>query len=281
MTARADLRYHARVTEPRIVFGLVVPPPGSDLPARVERFTKLIGEHAGVEVVRFDAASYEALATEVREGRVDVAWLPPIVFVRLADAVTPIGSILRGGKSAYEAALVVKSDSRIRTIEGLRGTRAGWVDPWSAAGFVLPRVKLALLGVDPRTVFRTETFHGSHRAAIQALVEGACDVAGTFARSDEKGAVTAGAWSEVEGAEVRVLATFGAIPPDVIGVRKDYPEEARVKILEVLRAACTEESTRTIVREIFGGDELSEGLVSGYDALKSALEMATSRGLFD
>ena len=44
---------------------------------------------------------------------------------------------------------------------------------WSAAGFVLPRVKLALLGVDPRTVFRTEKFHGSHRAALQALVDGA------------------------------------------------------------------------------------------------------------
>ena len=77
------------------------------------------------------------------------------MFVRLADAVTPIGSILRDGKSAYEAALVVRADSNVRTIDSLRGTRAGWVDPWSAAGFVLPRVKLALLGIDPRNVFRT------------------------------------------------------------------------------------------------------------------------------
>ena len=269
------------VAGPRVVFGLVVPSAGSDLPTRVEGLTKMIGEHAGVEVERLDAPSYEALAKEVREGRVDIAWLPPIVFVRLADAVVPVGSILRGGKSAYEAALVVRSDSRIRSIDNLRGTRAGWVDPWSAAGFVLPRVKLALLGVDPRSVFRTETFHGSHRAAMKALAEGACDVAGTYARADEDGKVIAGAWSEIEGAEVRVLATFGAIPPDVIGVRKDYPEAARVKFLEALRAACSEESTRKILREIFNGDELEEGLVPGYDALRSALDMATARGLFD
>jgi len=269
------------VTVPRIVFGLVVNTPGSDLPARVDRLTKILGEQLGLEVSRFDAPSYEALAMEVREGRVDVAWLPPIVFVRLADAVTPIGSIMRDGKSAYEAALVVRSDSRIRTIEGLRGTRAGWVDPWSAAGFVLPRVKLALLGVDPRSVFRTETFYGSHRAVMTALAEGACDVAGTYAQADADGKVTAGSWSEVEGAEVRVLATFGAIPPDVIGVRKDYPEAARTKILEALRAACSEESTRAILREIFNGDELREGLVAGYESLRSALDMATARGLFD
>jgi phosphate/phosphite/phosphonate ABC transporter binding protein len=271
----------AEVTGARIVFGLVVNTPGSDLPARVDRLTKMIGAHVGLEVARFEAPTYEALATEVREGRVDVAWLPPIVFVRLADAVTPLGSIVRGGKTAYEAALVVRADSRIRTIDGLRGSRAGWVDPWSAAGFVLPRVKLALLGVDPRSVFRTETFHGSHRAAMKALAEGACDVAGTYAQSDEAGNVLAGAWSEVEGAEVRVLATFGAIPPDVIAVRAELPPESREKVLEALRAACAEESTRKVLREIFNGDELREGLAPGYESLKSALDMATARGLFD
>jgi phosphate/phosphite/phosphonate ABC transporter binding protein len=280
------------VTAPRIVFGLVGPSPGkkgagesrpppNELPARVDDLTKVLGAHAGVEMDRYDAAGYEALATEVREGRIDVAWLPPIVYVRLADVVTPIGSILRGGQSAYEAALVVKSDSRIKTIDGLRGVRAGWVDPWSAAGFVMPRVKLALLGVDPRTVFRTETFHGSHRAAMQALADGACDVAGTYSRSDEQGKVISGAWSEIEGAEVRVLASFGAIPPDVIAVRKSFPDADRIKILEALRAACTGESTRPVVRQVFNGDELQEGLASGYDALKSALDLATARGLFD
>jgi ABC-type phosphate/phosphonate transport system substrate-binding protein len=210
-----------------------------------------------------------------------VAWLPPIVFVRLADAVTPIGSIVRDGKSAYEAALVVRADSKIRTIDALRGTRAGWVDPWSAAGFVLPRVKLALLGIDPRTAFRSERFYGSHRAAMTALADGACDVAGTYAQSDAEGNVNAGAWSEIEGAEVRVLATFGAIPPDVIGVRKGYPEEARERVLVALRAACAAESSRAVLREIFNGDQLHEGLVSGYESLKSALDMATARGLFD
>jgi phosphate/phosphite/phosphonate ABC transporter binding protein len=269
------------VTARRIVFGLVVPSPGGELPAHVDGLAKMLGAHAGLDLARYDAASYEALATEVREGRVDIAWLPPIVYVRLADVVTPIGSILRGGQSAYEAALVVKSDSRIKTIDALRGTRAGWVDPWSAAGFVLPRVKLALLGVDPRTVFRTETFHGSHRAAMQALADGACDVAGTYARSDEKGKVLSGAWSEIEGAEVRVLATFGAIPPDVIAVRTGFPEDDRTKILEALRAATADDATRAILRQVFTGDELQEGLASGYDALKSALEMATARGLFD
>jgi phosphate/phosphite/phosphonate ABC transporter binding protein len=262
----------------RIVFGLVVPSAGSGIGERVDQLAKSLTERAGILFERRDAASYEALAADVRDGRTDVAWLPPIVFVRLGDIVTPLGSILRGPGASYEAALIVRSDSRIQTIDSLRGSRAGWVDRWSAAGFVLPRVKLALLGIDPRTLFRTETFHGSHRSMIKALLAGACDVVGTYARADENGNVTSGAWSEIEGADVRVLATFGAIPPDVIAVRTAVAGRVQDKALAALKGLCAEEAP--LVHQIFGGDELGEGPAPGYDSLKKALDMASARGIF-
>jgi phosphate/phosphite/phosphonate ABC transporter binding protein len=240
-----------------------------------------MSEHIGIPIERRDAASYEALATDVREARIDLAWLPPIVYLRLGEAVTPLGSILRGGTAAYESALVVRADSKVKTIDALRGTRAGWVDPWSAAGFVLPRVNLALLGVDPRTLFRTETFHGSHRSAIQALLDGACDVAGTHARADASGNVTTGAWSEIEGADVRVLATFGAIPPDVLAVRTAVADAIQAKVSAAVKDACADAERRVLIRDVFGGDDLAEGLAPGYDALQKALDMATARGMFD
>jgi phosphate/phosphite/phosphonate ABC transporter binding protein len=262
----------------RIVFGLVVPSAGSGVSERVDQLAKSIAERVGLPIQRRDAASYEALAEDVREGRADIAWLPPIVFVRLGDVVRPLGSILRGHAAAYEAALIVRANSKIHTIDALRGTRAGWVDRWSASGFVLPRVKLALLGVDPRTLFRTETFHGSHRSVIKALIEGACDVAGTYARADHAGDVTAGAWSEIDNADVRVLATFGAIPPDVLAVRTAVADRIGAMALAAFQSICAEEAA--LVRDVFGGDELSEGLAPGYESLKKALEMAQLRGIF-
>jgi phosphate/phosphite/phosphonate ABC transporter binding protein len=269
---------------PRIVFGLVVPSAGSGKGERVDELAAWMSERAGVSIERRDAASYEALANDVREGRIDVGWLPPIVFVRLGDVVKPLGSILRGREGerpGYEAALVVHKDSKIRTIDALRGSRAGWVDRWSAAGFVLPRVKLALLGVDPRTLFRTETFHGSHRSAIKALLAGACDVAGTFASADKTGNVTSGSWSEIEGAEVRVLATFGAIPPDVFAVRSVVADRVGDKVFSALKAAAADETMKPKLTEAFGGSDIVEGLAPGYDSLKKALEMAAARGIFD
>ncbi len=265
----------------RIVFGLVVPSAESGLGERIDQIAQRMTEHIGTPIERRDAASYVALAEDVREGRVDIAWLPPIVFVRLGGAVTPLGSILRDGSASYEAALIVRADSKMHSIDALRGTRAGWVDPWSAAGFVLPRMKLALSGIDPRTLFRTETFHGSHRGATQALLDGACDVAGTYARADQDGEVTKGAWSEIEDAEVRVLATFGAIPPDVLVVRTELAGELHDPAVAALKHVCAQDDSRPWIRTVFGGEDLTEGLAPGYDALQKALEMATSRGIFD
>lgn len=258
-----------------------MPTAAESVAPRVDALAAWMSEKSGLAVERKDAANYEALAMAVRSNEVDVAWLPPIVFVRLAEAVTALGSILRNGRTSYDSALVVREASKIKTVDGLRGARAGWVDPWSAAGFVLPRVKLAILGVDPRAIFRAERFFGSHRAAIQALMDGACDVVGTYARSGDDGEITTGSWSEVEGAKVRVLASMGAIPPDVIAVRRNILPATHEKLLEALRAAAADPQAKKMLKDIFGGDELSEDAATGYDSLRSAMEMAMARGLFD
>lgn len=263
----------------RVVFGVIAQVTEGELSERVEKLVRWMSDRVGLPVERRSVLTYEALAEEVRAGTIDVAWLPPIVFVRLAEAVQPLGSIVRAGKATYESALVMRADSKIDSLKALIGVRAGWIDPWSAAGFVLPRMNLALRGIDPRRCFRTETFHGSHRAAIEALAAGACDVVGTYARADEAG-VVAGGWSEITS-DVRVLATFGAIPPDVIGVRSGLDDELRDKLRDAFRYACASEEMRPLVREIFGGDELREGLVPGYDELKASLATASSRGIFD
>jgi ABC-type phosphate/phosphonate transport system substrate-binding protein len=110
------------------------------------------------------------------------------------------------------------------------------------------------------------------------LGDGSCDVVGTYARADDDGKVSEGAWTEMR-LDVRVLMTFGEIPPDVIATRKGVDHDACEKLRDGLAAACKEE--RSLVEAVFNGSNLEEGLATSYDALKTALEIATARGLFD
>jgi phosphate/phosphite/phosphonate ABC transporter binding protein len=278
-------RGEPRTSLQRIVFGLVVPSAGSDVERHVDAFLGALSRQIAIPVVRRDAASYEALAADVRDGRADAAWLPPIVFVTLGDVVRGIGSVLRGTHATYDAALVVRADSTITALDGLRGTRVAWVDRWSAAGYVLPRLHLAMHGLDPRRIFRSETFHGSHRSAIAAVLDGDADVAGTYAHVSA-GRAVAGGWNELEPEQgaprlrgdgtgrmgVRVLATSGAIPPDVLAVRAAVADKLQDILFDGVTAICS--GAPALPRAIFGGSEITSGLAPGYDALRHALAIA-------
>lgn len=265
-----------------LVFGLVETSAGGDGSAAFGELAAWLREHDGVSIERKCCTSYRALAESVRAGESDIAWLPPVAYAWLAEAVTPLGCILRGNATTYSAALVALEDSKLHLLTDVVGARAGWVDPWSAAGYVVPRIELARAGRDLSAMFKTEKFYGSHREALLALSRGECDVVGTYARGAEgEEQAKDGAWSELEGVRVRVLATFTSIPSDVIAVRRNLAPKGYERALGALRHACTDAAARPLVRAVFGGDELHEGIDPGHAALRQAFESATAKGLFD
>ena len=266
----------------RLVFGLVAAAGDGAAATRFEELAAWMKAHAALDLERRTAPTYYDLAMSVRQSESDVAWLPPVSYAWLAEAVTPLGSIVRDGRTSYSSALVVPAGSAFRTLHDLQGARAAWVDPWSAAGYVVPRLELAAAGIDPRAMFRAETFHGSHREVLAALGRGECDVAGTYARTRYDGDATVeGAWSELPDLDVRVLTIFGSIPPDVLVVRRSLAPAPYERALAAFRAACADEGARPLVRALFGGDELREGIEPGHATLRFAYEGAVANGLFD
>jgi phosphonate transport system substrate-binding protein len=248
-------------------------------------FVTWLGERAKVELDTKFVDSYDALARMLRQEEVHVAWLPPVVFVVLHEAkiVDPLVGNHRAGQAAFHCALVVHADSRIHTLDGLRGTRAAWIDPFSASGYVMPRIQLAALGVDPRTVFAEQRFLGSHDAAINAVLDNEADVAGTFARVDGAGIVTSGGWSQLPRARsmVRVLATFGHIPADVIAVHRHVASDLRERLTVAFVAASFDAQASALVRRLFGVEEFRRDDTQSYASLRRAVIEAHAKGLLE
>lgn len=259
----------------RLTFGLVEPPKKegeqNDAAAAFDDLAKWLREHAELDLERKAWPTYRVLAESVREGKSDLAWLPPVVYAWLAEGVTPLGCVARGDSAGYAAALVVLESSKIAELSDLKGTRAGWIDPLSAAGYVVPRIELMRKKIDPRRTFATETFYGTHRDALLALRSGGCDLVATFE----------GAWSLVDGLEVRVITTFESIPNDVLAARRNLPLAEYELAVEAFRKAADADDVRPLLKGVFGGDRLREGIEPGHDKLRTDFESATANGLFD
>jgi phosphate/phosphite/phosphonate ABC transporter binding protein len=260
----------------------VVSPQATDTVARVEALASWMKANAGLNLNARAAVSYKDLVTSVREGSSDLAWLPPVPYAWLAEAVTPIGSIVRDGDTTYSAALVVRDGSPLKKLSDLAGVRAGWVDPWSAAGYVVPRLELARAKIEPQSAFSSETFYGSHRAALIALGKSECDVVGTYARTPKDGGpATEGAWTEIDDLHVHVLATFRSIPSDIVAARRNLGPVEFEAAQRAFKSAFADEEGRKLAQALFGGSDLHEGVDRGHDKLRRAYESAIANGLFD
>ena len=269
----------------RCAFGLATVQSVETARQPLSAFVTWVGARAEIAISTKAIASYATLARRVREGAIDVAWLPPVLYVALErdGIVTPLASNHRAGQSAFHGVLLVRTTAPLHTLDGLRGLKVAWVDPYSASGYVMPRIQLALLGIDPRKAFVEEVFTGSHDAAVRAVVEGTADVAATFARVDGAGNVTAGSWSQVPEARsrVRVLWTFGAIPSDVIAARASYPAGLGERIAEAFVASTNDRAIAPVARRLFGVEEFRRGHMQSYASLRRAIEKASASSLID
>jgi phosphonate transport system substrate-binding protein len=191
--------------------------------------------------------------------------------------------------------VIVLRGSRFGEVSELAGARPAWVDTDSASGYVLPRLRLAEAGLDPRTAFGEARFCGSHEAVVRALVAGKADFGATYAGLDDQGNTTRGPWRDVTDekgrpAEIRVLAKAGVIPGDATAARVGLPPPLQERIREALSALPRERESRSLVRRLFGVDafrpwdsvgEGGGGVKQRYDDLRQLTEDALRRGIIE
>jgi phosphonate transport system substrate-binding protein len=215
--------------------------------------------------------TFEALRQEIVADRIELAWCPPIsaVQLELAGKVSIAVGVFREGGSSYSSAIFVAASSPCMRIEDLRGKRLAWVDPESAAGYRLPKLRLASLGLDD-DAFASETFEGAHESVVHAVMEGRADAGATHVSfAPVRGNIESAGWLRAGYAmhDVRILATAGPIPPDVIVVSQRVPEAMHESIVEALVSL----ERRDDVLDLFAGSGFVLVGRYQYDGLRELL----------
>ena len=199
----------------RLTFGLVPPPSFVGFEPRLNALLRWVGERAEVALVRRHVGSYDDLVSALREGTIDVAWLPPIPFARLeADVVRPLVCGARRRRRVRRRALGAREDSAIVALPDVRGKRVGWVNPLSTTGYVVPRIRLAVRFPQGTKKSSPPNILGSHAAVVRAVLDGVVDVGASYGGFSERGELVRGAFQDFGGRseDLRVVEAFGAIP---------------------------------------------------------------------
>jgi phosphonate transport system substrate-binding protein len=268
-----------------LCFGYVAPHVQTAARLQMAEFWIDVGAEATLEIMVSEAKSYEELTRSLIAGEVDLAWLPPIPLIALErrKSAVPLVSHHRNGRSTFHSIVAVAKDSPITKVEELKGRRAAWIDPFSASGYVLPRIELFALGIDPRTAFFGEKFYHSHEVAIRAVLQKRADFVATWGGLDAAGKVLRAPWNEMDLEEdaLRVVATLGTIPGDTIAARQNLPFPAREKIRTALIRLSGDARQHSRIGHLFGVDEFRPWSTVGYEELRKATTKASESGLLE
>lgn len=264
-----------------LVFALTWQRTTEPIGPRMAALTRWLGARLECNVIPRCALSYEELVPMFDSGHVDIAWLPPIVHWHL-DRAKLARSLLvneRAGHARFSTVLIGRKGSEHGTVETLQGARAAWVDPWSASGYVLPRVALAERGIDPRTTFLEERFFGSRDAALRAVADGRFDVTGTFAYFEGETMVRCG-WDEIPDAEAAfdVLLRANDIPSDCIATARSMSDATRERVAAAFEAALTDPNAAELLRGTLHVESFRRGEPKDAD-LSASLTRARETGL--
>lgn len=243
---------------------------------------ELLSQATGQVFYPHHALSYGELAAGLERGDLGMAWAPPITAIDLLERaqatllVTPV----RKGSTLYHSALVVRPGGP-KSLEELRGKRAGWVDRDSAAGYIVPRLHLASKGLDPDGFFAQDLFLGSHVAVIEAVLSGRIDVGATFAKIEPgTGRILHAAWTTPDGkarSPVEVLMTIGPIPSDVIVASNRLPQDVRQRIFRWFIEPGSARASH-LLQELIRADSCRAPTPSHYEPLRRMISSAGARG---
>ncbi len=160
----------------------------ADRLGRYDAYRKLLETTFAVPVKLFPAADYAGVIQAFGAKQIELAsmgssgyagaWLDTDGNVEpLVVAIESDGSI------SYRSVMVVRADSGITDLAGMRGRSLAWADPNSTSGYLIPRSELKKAGVDPEQgkYFGKTGFGGGHEQAVVAVLQKQYDGAVTWA----------------------------------------------------------------------------------------------------
>jgi phosphonate transport system substrate-binding protein len=193
---------------------------------------KITEQLTGLNIETIKVTDYNAAVEAMRAGRAHIAWYGGKTYVKaaeIANAEAFAAGIRPGEKDAgYFTYFVVKSDSKIKTFNDIKGKTLSLNTIGSTSGDLIPQVELNKinLSIKNKNDFKNVFYAGSHDACLLSVLNNQADVCGMSSRNFEARLED----GTIKFEDVRVIHKSDRVPPPPLAYSKLIPLEDRIKI---------------------------------------------------
>lgn len=201
----------------------------SETRASLEPIAKFLDDQLPQKVQLVLYPGYNDILVALASDSLDLALLTPVVYLTAQEnlGVQPLAyGVYPSGKFTYQGVVLAKKDSAVKKLEDLKGKKVGFVDLFSASGYVVPKLMLEEAGIGAKSV--EDVFLGNHLDVLKAVDAGEVVAGATydlvFAQADLK--------QKLE--DYQVLAKSDPIPTDVMVAGPKTSAELTAKLKDLL-----------------------------------------------
>lgn len=259
----------------KITIGLT---PGGDpevIKKQALELAKDIQSEFNIPVEIYMSTDYSGLTSAMKSKKVDFAFFSSLTFVQAEkDAGAKVLLKKVWSEPYYFSTIVVRQDSKIKSVNQLKGKKIAFVDKNSTSGYLYPQVMLKKNGMD-NSQFSEITYSGNHAHSIELLEQKKVDAAAVFT-DDEKG--NAGAWTKFakdKKIKFNTVWLSEPIPTDPFCVRKDfyesYPKLTHSLMFLLIDIFAQNKSTKKY-SEVLGAHELMPATSKQYDPVREMVK---------
>lgn len=148
--------------------------PGESAPTVIrlnEPMRAYLEKQLGIPVRLMVGANYAATGEALRFGRIDIAYLGPVTYVK-QSARTKLIPFARPTHAVvgptFHAVIIVAADSTAKSLADLKGKEVAFGDPASTSGTWVPQYQLLAAGLAPKRDYTPRTL-GAHDAVALAV----------------------------------------------------------------------------------------------------------------
>lgn len=244
---------------------------GDKLMEEIKPLTDALGEKMGIPVKGFIATKYIGMVEGLGAGQIDLCFLPPTAYVlahKEAGAQLVYVALGKSGKPFYESQILVRKDSGIKDVEGLKGKKFAFVDASSTSGYLYPYVYLKDHGIDPEKDLASYVFSEGHDKSIDLLMKGDVDGASTFVDARERFRKDFPTAME----DLVVLTKTDPIPNISAVVRKGLSEEIAASFRKALKEISEDEKGKELLSGLFNIYGFAEADDAQFDPVRRVME---------
>ncbi|UMT75810.1 phosphate/phosphite/phosphonate ABC transporter substrate-binding protein [Staphylococcus roterodami] len=247
------------------------------LEPKAKPLEKLLSKELGIPVKVSVSTNYNTIVEAMKSKKVDVGFLPPTAYTlshdqKAADlllqaqrfGVKEDGSASKELVDSYKSEILVKKDSKIKSLKDLKGKKIALQDVTSTAGYTFP---LAMLkneaGINATKDMKFVNVKG-HDQAVISLLNGDVDAAAVF--NDARNTVKKDQPNVFK--DTRILKLTQAIPNDTISVRPDMDKDFQEKLKKAFIDIAKSKEGHKIISEVYSHEGYTDTKDSNFDIVR-------------